>query len=414
MLKVQLSVPELKREVMAVRALTSDPVGALQRLAGDVRAGFEGFVNDLLDAELTMHLGREPYERVSGPANHRNGYRSRRFTLKGVGTIDLRIPRDRDGTYQTELVPKRIQYDPAIEQDLQMLFLGGASTRTVELMSERLFGRRLSAGEVSQATKKLLEPVEAWRKRPLDSEKYLYLFVDGTYFSMRRGNEVEKQCVLVVVGVTEDRQRRVLALQAGDRESSKSWAVVFQELIQRGLDPSAVQLGVMDGLPGLEKAFKAAFRKAAVQRCQFHKAGNVLAKVRKKDRLAVAEDMRRFFYAGDEKSAKAALARFGGRWRSIYPDAVACLEKDADALIAFLQFPEAEWMSLRTTNVVERVNKEFKRRTRPMEIVAGEASVYRILAFVAIKMESSWRKAPFRNSGFRKLKPFSGYFTHAA
>jgi len=413
-MKVQLSVPELKREVLAVRALASDPMGALQRLAGDLRERFEGFMNDLLQAELSMQLGREPYERAPGGSNHRNGYRPRRFTLKGLGTLELRIPRDREGQYQTELVPERIQYDPAIEQDLQMLFLGGASTRTVELMSERLFGRRLSAGEVSQATKKLLEPVEAWRRRPLDGEKYLYLFVDGTYFSMRRGKDVEKQCVLVVVGITEDRQRRVLALQTGDRESSKAWAEVFQDLIRRGLDPAAVQLGLMDGLPGLEKAFTTVFRKARVQRCQFHKAGNVLVKVRKKDRLLVAEDMRKFFYAGDAHAAKEALARFASRWRAIYPDAVGCLEKDAEALVAFLDFPENEWMSLRTTNIVERLNKEFKRRTGPMEIVAGEASVYRILAFVAIKMESSWRKAPFRNSGFRKLKPFSGYFTHAA
>ena len=252
-MKVQLSVPELKREVLAVRALASDPMGALQRLAGDLRERFEGFMNDLLQAELSMQLGREPYERALGGSNHRNGYRPRRFTLKGLGTLELRIPRDREGQYQTELVPDRIQYDPAIEQDLQMLFLGGASTRTVELMSERLFGRRLSAGEVSQATQKLLEPVEAWRRRPLDGEKYLYLFVDGTYFSMRRGKDVEKQCVLVVVGITEDRQRRVLALQAGDRESSKAWAEVFQDLIRRGLDPAAVQLGLMDGLPGLER-----------------------------------------------------------------------------------------------------------------------------------------------------------------
>jgi putative transposase len=362
-------------------------------------------MNDLLQAELSIELGREPYERASGGSNHRNGYRPRRFTLKGLGTLELRIPRDREGQYQTELVPERIQYDPAIEQDLQMLLLGAASTRTVELMSERLFGRRLSAGEVSQATKKLLEPVEAWRHRPLDGEKYLYLFVDGTYFSMRRGKDVETQCVLVVVGITEDRQRRVLALQAGDRESSKAWAEVFQDLIRRGLDPTAVQLGLMDGLPGLEKAFTTVFRKARVQRCQFHKA---------EDRLLVAEDMRKFFYAGDAHAAKEALARFASRWRAIYPDAVACLEKDAEALVAFLDFPENEWMSLRTTNIVERLNKEFKRRTGPMEIVAGEASVYRILAFVAIKMESRWRKAPFRNSGFRKLKPFSGYFTHAA
>ena len=149
-----------------------------------------------------------------------------------------------------------------------------------------------------------------------------------------------------------------------------------------------------------------------MQRCQFHKAGNVLAKVRRKDRKTVAGEMRQVMYAGDRLSAKRALERFQGKWRAIYPDAVRCLEKDFDALIAFLEFPDEEWMHLRTTNIIERLNKEFKRRTKPMEIVAGEASVYTILAFVAMKMEMSWRNAPFRNSGFRKLKPFAGYFTH--
>jgi hypothetical protein len=209
-------------------------------------------------------------------------------------------------------------------------------------MSERLFGRRLSAGEVSAANKKLLEPVEAWRNRSLADEKYVYLFLDGTNFSMRRGREVEKQCVLVVVGVTEDRRRQVLVLQAGDKESSKAWASVFEGLIRRGLDPSTVQLGVMDGLPGLEKAFQASFRRAAVQRCQLHKARNVLVKVRKKDRKAVADDMRQVFYAGDSLGAKRALERFRAKWRSIYPDAVRCLEKDFDALTAYLEFPELE------------------------------------------------------------------------
>ena len=153
-----------------------------------------------------------------------------------------------------------------------MLFLGGASTRTVELMSERLFGRKLSSAEVSKANQKLLAPVEAWRNRSLADERYVYLFLDGTNFSMRRGNEVEKQCVLVVIGVTENRRRQVLALQAGDKESSTGWRGLFQDLIGRGLDPSTIQLGIMDGLPGLEKAFLETFRKAKVQRCQFHKA----------------------------------------------------------------------------------------------------------------------------------------------
>lgn len=411
MLSVQLSIPDLKAQVQALRELAQDPMALLQSITSQVRPSFEGWMNELLAAELSLHLGREPYERKGETRNHRNGYRSRKLTVKGLGTLELRIPRDRAGAFRTGLVPERIQYDPRIEQDLQLLFLGGASTRAVELMSERLFGRRLSSGEVSQANKKLLEPVEQWRQRSLAGEKYLYLLLDGTNFSMRRGDEVVKQCVLVVIGVTEARERRVLALQAGDRESASAWKAVFQDLVLRGLDPATVRLGVMDGLPGLEKTFRSAFRRAKVQRCQFHKAGNVLAKVRRKDQAAVKADLHEIFYAGSRLAAKQALERFSGTWKAIYPDAVACVEKDFDALLAFLEFPENEWVSLRTTNGIERLNKEFKRRTKPMEIVAGEASVYRILAFVAMKMELSWRKAPFRNSGFRKLKPFAGYFT---
>ena len=160
-------------------------------------------------------------------------------------------------------------------------------------MSERLFGRRLSPGEVSKANQKLLEPVERWRNRSLAGEKYVYLFLDGTNFSMRRGHEVVKQCVLVVIGVNEARQRQVLALQAGDKESKAAWKAVFADLVRRGLDPATIQLGIMDGLPGLEDAFLSTFRRGKVQRCQVHKAKNVLAKFRQKDRKVVAEDLRR-------------------------------------------------------------------------------------------------------------------------
>jgi putative transposase len=412
MLKVQLSIPELKSHALAIREMAMDPMTTLQALAGDVRGRFEEWMNELMQAELSLHVGRERYERTGSRSNHRNGSRCRRITVKNLGTLELRVPRDRDGSFQSAVVPERIQVDPQIEQDLQMLFLGGASTRTVELMSQRLFGRSLSAGKVSKANKKLLAPVEAWRNRSLADEKFLYLFLDGTNFSMRRGNEVVKQCVLVVIGVNEARQRQVLALQAGDKESAAAWKAVFADLVRRGLDPSTIQLGIMDGLPGLEKAFREAFRKATVQRCQVHKAKNVLAKVRQKDRKIVADDMRHVFYAADHLSAKRALERFCNKWKAMYPDAVKCLERDFEAVTTYLDFPELEWMHLRTTNLIERLHKEFKRRTKPMEIVAGEESVYRILAFVAMKMEVSWRNAPFRNSGFRKLKPFAGYFTH--
>ena len=145
MLKVQLSIPDLKAQVLALREMAQDPMVLLQSLTAELRPRFAEWMNELLASELSLYLGREPYERKTGSRNHRNGSRSRRLTLKGLGTLELRIPRDREGTFRTGLVPERIQYDPRIEQDLQMLFLGGASTRTVELMSERLFGRRLSS-----------------------------------------------------------------------------------------------------------------------------------------------------------------------------------------------------------------------------------------------------------------------------
>jgi transposase-like protein len=151
MLKVQLSIPDLKAQVLSLREMAQDPMALLQSLTAELRPRFEEWMND----------------------NHRNGLRSRRLTLKGLGTLGLRIPRDREGTYGTDLVPDRIQYDLRIEQDLQMLLLGGASTRTVELMSERLFGRRPSSGEVSQANKKLLEPAEAWGHRSLADEAFV-------------------------------------------------------------------------------------------------------------------------------------------------------------------------------------------------------------------------------------------------
>ena len=413
MLKIQVSIPEMKALAESIRSMAVDPMTTLQTLAGDIRGRFEDWMNELMQAELSLHLGREPYERTAkSPKNHRNGYRSRRITVKGLGTLELRVPRDREGRFKSAVVPERIQYDPRIEQDLQMLFLGGASTRTVELMSERLFGRRLSSGEVSKANQKLLEPVEAWRHRSLAGEKYLYLFLDGTNFSMRRGHEVVKQCVLVVIGVTEGRQRQVLALQAGDKESSKAWASVFEELIRRGLDPSTIQLGVMDGLPGLEQAFLETFRRAKVQSCQVHKAGERAGEGAPEG----SQDRGRRHAAGvlrgrsalGEASARALSGQVEGdlpRCRPLPREGLRCPDR-------LPRVPREEWMHLRTTNIIERLNKEFKRRTKPMEIVAGEESVYTILAFVAMKMEMSWRNAPFRNSGFRKLKPFAGYFTH--
>jgi putative transposase len=274
------------------------------------------------------------------------------------------------------------------------MFLAGISTRTLSLVSERLIGRKIFSGEVSKVSKSLTESVEAWRERDLSKEPIKYLDIDGTNFSMRIDGSVEKVPVLVVVGVTEEGYRTVLGLQSGDKESSIIWREMFKDLKTRGLDSGSVTLGIMDGLSGLESVFIEEFPNAQVQRCQVHVARNILAKVPRKLKKDIGDEVRSIFYASSRKKAIEFFNDFKSKWENELPSAVKCLERSLDSCLTYLQFPEEEWICLRTTNVIERVNKEFKRRTKPMEILAGERSCYTLLAFICVKMEIQWRKRP--------------------
>ena len=280
-----------------------------------------------------------------------------------------------------------------------MMFLTGISTRTLSMMSERLIGRRVSPTEVSNANKELIGAVEAWRERDLSNESFKYMFLDGVNFDMRIDGSIEKVPVLVAIGVTERGFKKVLGFQAGDKESAPTWREFIKDLKRRGLSSKDMVLGIMDGLPGLEKVFKEEFPKAKVQRCQVHVSRNVLAKVPRKLKKAVGDDLRSIFYASSKKKAIQFFGLFKEKWEKELPSAVKCLENSIDACLTFFICPEEEWISLRTTNIIERLNKEFKRRTKPMEIVAGESACYMLLAFISLKMEMHWIANPIGKVG---------------
>lgn len=220
------------------------------------------------------------------------------------------------------------------------------------------------------------------------------MYLDGVNCDMRIGGSVEKVAGIVVIGVTEGGQKLVLGLQSGDKESASCWREFIRDLKGRGLDGSKVKLGIMDGLAGLEKVFQEEFSGAKTQRCQVHVARNVLAKVTKKHKKEVADDLRSIFYASSKEKAVTFYDKFRNDWQKEFPSAVKSLESSIDSCLPFFSFPAEEWISLRTTNIIERLNKEFKRRTKPMETVAGENSCYRLLAFISLKMELAWRTAP--------------------
>ena len=393
-MKMEITVAEV---FDLINEIKQKPQSLFEMIRANVQETVGKYLSSLMDSEMTRFLGRDRYERCEGNTNHRNGSYERKFTLKGIGGVDIRVPRDRKGEFKTEVIPRSKQYEDSLREDLSVMFLAGISTRTLSMISERLIGRRISSGEVSKVSKELTRSVEGWRERDLSEEKIKYLYIDGTNFSMRIDRSVEKVPVLVVIGVTKEGHRTVLGLQAGDKESAASWREMFKDLKRRGLDAGLISLGIMDGLSGLEKVFEEEFPEAKIQRCQIHVARNVLAKVPRKLKKEIGDEVRSIFYASSKKKALTFFESFKDRWDKEIPSAVKCLERSLQPCLTYLDFPEEEWVCLRTTNVIERVNKEFKRRTKPMEILAGERSCYMLLAFVCLKMEVHWRSKPIGN-----------------
>jgi transposase-like protein len=232
-----------------------------------------------MEAEIALFLGQ-----AVELENKRNGYTTRTFAVKGLGALQLRVPRDRASRFQTNVVPAGKQLDEDLERDLALLQVAGLSTRTLAQMSQTIFGIKVSHMEVSRAMATLVPSAKAFLDRPLDSHRYKYLYVDGTYFHVRRST-VEMEPTLVVLGVDEQDRRSVLAMVQGDKDAVDAWRMVFVSLKERGLDPTAVQLGIMDGLPGLQTAFREAFRNARTARCWVHKARNVMTRVPRRYQL---------------------------------------------------------------------------------------------------------------------------------
>jgi len=404
MLQLNVNLPELRE--MAKKIPTLGGIGVMELMKLDIKSQAIDFMNGLMECEFELFLGREKYERISGveisERHLRNGHYQRTFAVKGLGRLDVKVPRDRQGNYQTKVLGPYKRNEASLEEDVAILYLLGQSTRSLALISERLLGTQISASKVSECSGRLMESVEKWRSRPL-TETFKYLYLDGTYFSMRIDKKVVKVCVLVVIGVDEFGIKQVVALQAGDKESAGTWRQLFKDLKARGLNRQAIKLGIMDGLPGLEKVFKEEFPGAKIQRCQVHVARNVLCKVPQNMKQKVADDMRSIFYASTKDKSMEFFTEFKRRYEKDVPSAVKCLEASLDSTLSFYAFPKDEWPALRTTNPIERLNKEFKRRTKSMEIVAGEASCYNLLAVISLRMEVYWKRHPIT---FQKSLPW--------
>ena len=369
---------------------------AMQEVIGQLRHVVTGTLEKVMEAELELHLAEN-----ADPENKRNGYRSRTFGIKGPGSLTIRVPRDRKGTFESNVVPAGRRYDQAIERDLAALHLAGISTRMLSILSRRLLGVRVSAQEVSSSLDSILPSAKKFLERPLGDRRWVYLYIDGTFFTVRRST-VQKEPALVVLGIDDGGFNSVLSLSFGDKDNRRAWEMVFSSLKERGLEGSAVQLGIMDGLPGLGAAFTEAFRQARVARCWVHKAANVFPRVPRRYQAAFQGDWDLVQYAQDGAAARAAFEGLKEHWTKDCPEGVEWMEKDLEALLVHYDFPKAHWDALRTTNPIERVHKEFKRRSKAMEQM-GPDGLRALLAFTALKLEFGWMQTSIVASNLQHL-----------
>jgi len=402
------SLPDVKN---LFKKVMEEPERMFEMLHVDIKRQAEEAVKELLKAELSEFLGRGRYERSEQEPerkNYRNGSYIRSFVSEHLGELDIEVPRDRNGEFQSQMIERYARREASVDRDVALLFLSGFSTRSVSLVSKALLGTAISPTHVSKVTEELSDAVEKWRTRDLRGYDIKYMIVDGVQFPIRSGDSVEKIPMLVVLGVMRETNQKVfLAIQQGSKDSASEWREVFKDIKERGLNPEGIELGIMDGLSGLEKVFEEEFPKAKIQRCQVHVQRNVLAKVPRKRKQEVADRIRDIFYAESRTRARENYKRFYEEYQKEFPSAVRSLSGAIDRCLTFYSFPQEEWISLRTTNAIERVNKEFKRRTKPMEVLAGEQSAYTILSFVALKLEQSWKSAPLGKNNLPVLKSFT-------
>jgi len=361
----------------------------------------------------TAGLGNVAAGQAAAP-NYRNGSRPRKLNLLGLGPMTLTVPRDRQGRFRSCFLPQRKAQDEAFEALVAECFLAGLSTRDITRISAKHLGKRYDSKQVSRLVARASRELDQWQQRSLSGTSYKFLFIDGANFRVRIGKRVSKQSFCAVLGISEKNQTyEVLGLTMGDREKAELWADIFTDLARRGLDMKGVELGIMDGLPGLEDVFRRCFPQAQTQRCQVHVKRNALRRVRKADREAFSKEVNTVFYAPSEAQARKNFHRLKETWHNRFPGAVSVIERDLDSLLRFFQFDPMYWTTIRTTNPIERLNKEFKRRTKAMEVTGGETSTYRILTYVAMTIDYEWSFHPVTQwtQTFGKL---SNVYTHNA
>jgi putative transposase len=344
-------------------------------------------VNAAMYIERQKHIGAGPYERTPERQGQANGFKPKTVATR-MGKVTMAIPQVRDCDFYPSSLEKGIRSERALKLALAEMYVQGVSTRKVAAITEQMCGFAVSSSQVSEATAELDEQLLGWRERPLGCMKYVSL--DARYEKVRQDGQVRNSAVLLAVGVNEDGNREILGVSVSLGEHEVHWRNFLQSLVSRGL--SGVELITSDDHSGLKCARKAVFGGVPWQRCQCHLQRNAQAYVpRKSMKAAVASDIRSVFNAPDRTEADALLKKTVAKYAQDAPRLADWMEENLPEGLTVFAFPEKHRRLIRTTNGLERLNREIRRRTRVASLFPNEASCLRLVTAVVMEISEDWQ-----------------------
>jgi putative transposase len=346
-------------------------------LEAAIRERVREVIEEILHEEVEEALGARGSQRAAGRCGYRHGKKVRGLALRS-GAVKLAVPRarlvDLDGDereWRSELLPRYRRSSPEVEQAVLGVYLSGGNTRRIRgALKPLLSGAPLSKSAVSRLVSRLEESYERWRQRDLAEDRIVYLYLDAIYPKVRSGGKVVSLPVLVALGVKGTGEKVLLALATGGAETAAAWQMMLEDLAARHL--GRPQLIISDGNPGLKSALERIWPGVAHQRCTVHKLRNLLAKAPEHAQEAVHEEYNRIIYAANRAAAEKARDSFLAKWKKLCPSVAASLEEAGEELLTFYGFPASQHKSLRTTNAIERLQEEFRRRVKTQASLPSE------------------------------------------
>jgi putative transposase len=332
--------------------------------------------------------------------NSRNGYYKRSLHTKFGLIDDLQVPRDRNGEFQTQVFQPYQRRDGWLEEAVIQMYKSGMGTRDVARFIEGMFGSHYSPTTVSNITATVLEDIQQWQSRPLQ-KRYSVIYLDGMYVKLKR-RTVSSEVIYFAMGIDEEGHREILGFYIGGQESAYGWRDVLKDLYKRGAQE--VLLGVFDGLSGLEEAFRETYPKADVQHCIVHKVRATFPKVRVKDKPDFITDLKTIYQAPDRDVALAAFDTFKAKWGKAYPKEVLSWEEQLSTLLAFYKYPALIKEAIYTSNPIERMNKEFRKRLKPMNSLTNMDAAEKIVYLDTIDYNERYASRVIRGFGDPAVK----------